>query len=238
MTTSTSLVTSSNHLTEFTIGTKVSCRSGPCGKLTRVIIDPITRTLTHIVVEPHTDNLGRLVPLNLVEASSADDIALACTLEEFDRFDPSIESEFFPMDDYYGSYYGGYARGYGYGSGDALFWPYYGYGGSGFGWGWGPDTVTYEAIPRGEVTIRRGDPVHASDGDVGKVEGLVIGDATGAITHVLLQEGHLWKKKDVAIPIRSVSRIGGTVQVNLTKHQLRELPEIDIDHPETLRRWS
>lgn len=224
--------------TQFTIGAKVSCRSGLCGKLTRVIIDPIARTLTHLVVEPRAGELGRLIPLRLVEGATPDQIDLACTLEEFDRYEPSKDTDYFPMDDSYGSYYDGYSRGYGYGSGQASFWPYYGYGGLGYGWGWGPESVTYEAIPDGEVTIRRGDPVHATDGDVGKVEGLVVGTANGHITHVLLQEGHLWGKKDVAIPIRSVTRVGGVVQVGLSKDELDNLPEIDIDHPEKAMRTS
>jgi sporulation protein YlmC with PRC-barrel domain len=219
--------------TQFTIGAKVSCRSGSCGKLTRVIIDPVQRTLTHLVVEPHNEELGRLVPLKLVEHSSSDQIDLACTLKEFDKLSASIDTDYFPMDDYYGSYYGGYARGYGYGYGSASFWPYYGYGGYGYGWGWGPEQVSYEAIPTGEVTVRRGDPVHATDGDIGHVEGLVIGAPTGQVTHVLLQEGHLWGRKDVAIPIHSVTRVGNVVEVALTKHELSGLPSMDIDHPET-----
>jgi sporulation protein YlmC with PRC-barrel domain len=219
--------------TQFTIGAKVSCRSGACGKLTRVIIDPIWRKLTDIVVEPHNHELGRLVPLHMVEAATPEQIDLACTLKEFDGLDPSQDTDYYPMDGYYGSYYGGYARGYGYGWGDASFWPYYGLGGLGYGWGWGPQATSYEAIPRGEVTIRRGDPVQATDGDIGRVAGLVIGTPTGDVTHVLLQEGHLWGKKDVAIPIRSVKRIAGVVEVALSKHELGELPAIDIDHPET-----
>jgi sporulation protein YlmC with PRC-barrel domain len=223
--------------TQFTIGAKVVCRSGHCGKLTRVIIDPISRTLTHLVVEPRNESLGRLVPLHLVEASTGEQIDLGCTLKEFDALDPSQDTDYFPMDDYYGSYYGGYARGYGYG-GSASFWPYYGFGGLGYGWGWGPQATTYEAIPRGEVTIRRGDPVHATDGDVGRVAGLVIGTPTGEVTHVLLQEGHLWGKKDVAIPIRSVERVADVVNVALSKQELADLPSIDIDHPEAHQRAS
>jgi hypothetical protein len=49
---------------------------------------------------------------------------------------------------------------------------------------------------------------------------------------VLLQEGHLWGKKDVAIPIRSVTRVGNLVEVALTKDELGDLPSVDIDHPE------
>ena len=218
--------------TQFTIGAKVSCRNGSCGKLTRVVIDPIRRELTHIVVEPHHEELGRLVPLNLVEASTPDQIDLSCSVQEFNGLDPSQDTDYFPTDDYYGSYYGGYARGYGYGSGSVFFWPYYGYGGLGYGWGWGPETISYEAIPRGEVTIRRGEPVQATDGEIGRVAGLVIGTPTGDVTHLLLQEGHLWGKKDVSIPIGSVTRVAGVVKVALSKRQLSELPSIDIDHPE------
>jgi sporulation protein YlmC with PRC-barrel domain len=239
MTTLSTPSASSTDTTQYTIGASVSCRGERCGKLTRVIIDPIARTLTHIVVEPRSSDLGRLVPLRLVEAVTPDQIDLACALEEFDRLDPSVDTDYFPMDDdYYGPYYGGYARGYGYDSAFTSFWPYYGYGGLGYGGAWGPEVVSHDAIPLGEVTIRRGDPVQATDGDIGKVAGLVVGTSTGGITHVLLQEGHLWGKKDVAIPVRRVTRVGGVVMVDLSKDQLRDLPAIDIDHPETNRRPS
>jgi sporulation protein YlmC with PRC-barrel domain len=219
--------------TLFTVGATVSCTNGDCGKLTRVIIDPIGRTLTHIVVEPRHEERGRLVPLHLVQTSTPEKIELACTLHEFNLLDPSRDTDYFPMDQGQGSYYGGYARGYGYGYGSAYFLPYYGYGGMGYGYGWGRDSVSYDAVPAGEVTIRRGDAVHATDGDVGHIAGLVIGTPTGDVTHVLLQEGHLWGKRDVSIPISSVTRVGETVQVGLTKNQIDALPSIDIDHPET-----
>ena len=41
---------------------------------------------------------------------------------------------------------------------------------------------------------------------IGKVEGLVIEPTHGHVTHVLLQEGHLWGRKEVAIPIGSVDQ--------------------------------
>jgi sporulation protein YlmC with PRC-barrel domain len=224
-----------NETTQFTTGAQVSCKSGPCGKLTRVVIDPVKRTLTHLVVEPRHGETGRLVPLKLVGHSSPDQIDLACTQQEFDALDASQETDYFPMDNPYGSYYGGYARGYGYGYGydDVRFWPYYGYGGYGYGYGRGPQQANYESIPAGEVTVRRGDPVHATNGDIGKVAGLVIGTPGGQVTHVLLQEGHFWGKKDVAIPIRSITRVSDVVQVALTKHEIGELSAVDIDHPET-----
>ena len=47
--------------TPFTIGAGVSCSDGACGKVTRVVVDPLTRTVTHLVVEPkHRLDAGRL----------------------------------------------------------------------------------------------------------------------------------------------------------------------------------
>ena len=50
------------------MGAKASCVDGPGGKVIRVIIDPATKTVTHLVIEPkHRVGSGRLVPLDLVD---------------------------------------------------------------------------------------------------------------------------------------------------------------------------
>jgi hypothetical protein len=49
---------------------------------------------------------------------------------------------------------------------------------------------------------------------------------------VLLDEGHLWGEKEVAIPISAVTGFEDGVQLNLTKDEVRDLPPVDIDHPE------
>ena len=62
--------------TEFTIGSEVSSSDGPCGELRRVVIDPVARVLTHLVVEPkHGRAKGHLVPINLV-VSTTDGVTL------------------------------------------------------------------------------------------------------------------------------------------------------------------
>ena len=56
---------------QYTIGAEVTCSDGACGRLTRVVIDPVLRALTHIVVEPRSrSELGRLVPVDLVEETA------------------------------------------------------------------------------------------------------------------------------------------------------------------------
>ena len=203
--------------TVFTIGAEASCTDGVCGDVIRVVVDPIAHAVTHVVVEPkHRQGLGRLVPLDLVDATP-DQIRLRCHVAEFEKLDYAEETQFL-LD---GREHPGY------GKEDVLTWPYYG-----LGMEIGPRAVTYDKVPLGEVTVRRGEPVEASDGAIGRVEGLVIDPRDRHVTHVLLQEGHLWGRKEVAIPIGAVTGITPNgIRLSLTKQEIRELPAVDLDHP-------
>jgi hypothetical protein len=91
--------------------------------------------------------------------------------------------------------------------------------------------ITTDAIPPGEAEVRRGEPVHATDGAIGHVEGLVVDRASGRVTHVLLQEGHLWGRRQVAIPIGSVDRTDEGIRLRITRDEVKDLPAVDIEHP-------
>ena len=75
--------------------------------------------------------------------------------------------------------------------------------------------------------MRPGDPVHAVDGEIGRVQGFLVNPGDDRVTHVLLQEGHLWGRKEVAIPITAVTRVDIGIRLNLTKDQVRNLPPAD-----------
>ncbi len=204
--------------TSFTIGTGASCTDGACGKVARVVIDPVARTITHLVVEPkHWSGPGRLVPLDLIDAT-AGEIRLRCTLAEFDELDPAEETQFVPG-----------TPGYpGYNPEQVAFMPYYGLGVGGSSV---PVAVTYDTVPLDEVEVRRGEHVHATDGPIGHVQGLVIDADSRHVTHVLLQEGHLWGRKEVAIPIGAVAGVDDGIRLSLTKQEVQDLPPVDIHHP-------
>ncbi len=85
-----------------------------------------------------------------------------------------------------------------------------------------------DRVPLGEVEIRRGDPVHARDGWIGAVQGLVIDPADHHVTHVILQEGHVWGRKQVAIPIGAANRAGDELRVDLTKDEIEALPPVSL----------
>ncbi len=100
--------------------------------------------------------------------------------------------------------------------GDSLAWPL---------------PVIVDHVPPGEVEIRRHEQVHAADGAIGRVEGLVV-DGEGRITHVLLQEGHFWDRKEVSIPIGSVDKIDADgIHVRLSKQEIEDLPELGVSPP-------
>ncbi len=87
-------------------------------------------------------------------------------------------------------------------------------------------------MPLGEVDVRRGEHVHATDGDIGRVQGLVIEPGSHHVTHVLLQEGHLWGRKEVAIPITAVTGVEDGIKLSLSKREVEDLPPVDIHHPD------
>jgi sporulation protein YlmC with PRC-barrel domain len=210
--------------TAFTIGATASCADGVCGEATRVVVDPVARAVTHLVVDPKRGKgLGRLVPLGLVDAT-AGGIRLRCTLADFEKLDPAEETEFMAGR-------GGYP---GYHPGEVLNLPYYGRGpgmrGGSLGVRKVAQTATRDSVPLGEVEVRRGEHVHATDGDIGLVEGLVIDPPSHHVTHVLLQEGHLWGHKEVAIPMSAVANVDDGIRLNITKQQVKDLPPVDIEH--------
>ena len=210
--------------TSFTIGADVSCTDGVGGELTRVIVNPVARAVTHLAVEPkHRHGAARLVPLDLVDATTGE-IRLRCTLAEFEKLDPAEETQFLPG-----------TPGYeGYDPEQVAFMPYYGMGGMGMAGAeaYAPVTVTYNAVPLDEVEVRRGEHVHATDGHIGRVQGLVIDPDSHHVTHVLLQEGHLWGRKEVAIPISAVTGVDDGIRLNITKQQVQDLPPVEINHPD------
>jgi sporulation protein YlmC with PRC-barrel domain len=186
--------------TEFAMGAKASCVDGPGGYVTRLIIDPATETVTHLVIEPkHRMGTGRLVPLDLVD-STADGIRLRCTVEEFARLEPAEEMEL--VDNAISSLYGPT------GASSPV------------------QTIVQEVVPGGETDIERGEPVHALDGEIGRVHGCQVNQDNHRVTHVLLGEGHLWGRKEVAIPISAVTKVENGIWLNLTKKQVEDLPPV------------
>jgi sporulation protein YlmC with PRC-barrel domain len=155
-------------------------------------------------------------------------LRLNCTLAQFEQLDSAEETEFVPGT-------AGYAE---YGAGQVLSWPYYNLSGgpaiaseSTIGLAGVSHVVTYDRVPLGEVEVRRGEPVHATDGAIGRVHGLVIDPADNHVTHFLLAEGHLWGKRQIAIPISAVTSVDDGIVLSISKDDVRDLPPVEVSHP-------
>jgi hypothetical protein len=207
----------------FRIGAEASCSDGLGGKVSRLVMDPVALTVTHLVIEPkHRAEPGRLVPVHLVD-TTADHLRLRCSIAEFDKLELAEETDLAEGLDYAG----------GYGQAEAV--QSYGgmgsMGGSGMGIGMGlghsTPVVVHDVVPLGETDVQRGESVHALDGEIGKVEGFLVDPGDNHITHVLLQEGHLWGRKEVSIPISAVIGVDAGIRLNITKKQVEDLPPVD-----------
>lgn len=190
--------------TEFAIGAEARCSDGPCGEVTRVIIDASGGAITHIVVDPkHQEGTGRLVPLDLVDRT-ADGVQLRCSLAEFERLEHAEETEFVQDE-----------------GGDPL---------SGMTTPTGiphrARMVVQDAVPMGETEVGHGEPVYATDGPIGRIEGFLVDPDNDQITHVLLQEGHLWGRKEVAIPMSAVAGTDEGIRLNISQKEVEGLPPV------------
>jgi sporulation protein YlmC with PRC-barrel domain len=194
---------------EFRLGTRASCSDGHCGEVSRTILDPGTRTITHLVIEhKHRGWSGRLVPVDLVDTAAAGaEIRLRCTLDEFHQLEPSEEVEL--VNDGYGPANPVQDLGMGIDVGLAARTP----------------VILSDTVPPGEAEVARHEVVHALDGEIGKVEGFAV-DADRKVTHVFLQEGHLWGRKEVVIPVSAVTAVDHGIWLNLTKQQVEDLPPL------------
>lgn len=208
--------------TPFTIPSDAVCSDGVCGRLSAVVVDPIARTITHLVVTPKSGP-GRLVPLDFVDATTHE-LRLRCTQAQFEQLDPAEEEWF--LRNTYGQL--------GYPPEQVYAWPYFG---GGLGMGTAPmlgvnnvqQTISGDSLPPGDIGVRRGDKVHATDGPIGQVQGVVMDAADHRMTHVLLQEGHLWGLKQVAIPSHAVTSVKDGIRLNLTKDEVEHLPAVAVD---------
>jgi uncharacterized membrane protein len=77
--------------------------------------------------------------------------------------------------------------------------------------------------------VRQGNHIEATDGRVGTVGELVTDARTDKVTYLVLQEGHLWGKKEITLPITAIDDIrDNTVFLKLDKEAIELLPSVPL----------
>ncbi len=190
------------------INAAVHATDGMCGHVVCLIVDPMDEKVTHLVVEEdELPRAQRLVPIGLVHSARQEEIELKCGTDQFKKMHAFVDEEFIPSNSHAASH---------------RFWPYV-----------EPETPLdlpeHQKIPAGEIALRRGTSVYATDGLVGRLDELLIDRASGKITHLVLREGHLWGPKDISVPVSQIHSIEQyAVQLTLSKKDVEVLPEIKI----------
>jgi hypothetical protein len=203
---------------EISLNAQVECIDGVCGHSIYVLINPVVEQITHMVVKakasPHAEYI---VPLALISESIVGTIRLHCTQAEFYMLEPFIQTGY--IQERVPEYVGNVENG----MGSNFYYPYV-----------TPEMTIYQTvenqqIPAGEMAVRRGTRVEATDGFVGNVDEFVVNPENGKITHLVMREGHAWEQKDVLIPLSAMGEPhADTLHLKLDKHQIENLPTFPV----------
>ena len=207
-------------LSRLELGEQVRCADELVGELADVVIDPSAKRVTHLVVKPHDAGGARLVPIELADLSDQHAISLRATTEEFGKL-PNVER--------YASLAQGEEvagePGFDVGTRSVLSMPYDESPGFAGYVGTPPNVeVIYDEVPEGEAELRRSSAVVTSGNEyVGHIEAFLVED--DQITHFVVRCGHLWKRRDVDVPIAAVKAVeSDEVTVDLTNDEVAALP--------------
>ena len=190
------------------LNVEVYCADGLCGHSKEVAMDRETEQVTHLVVkEKHAPYTELLVPIDLVTETTPHVIRLRCARAELAEMQSFLEVEV--IEEKIPHYV-------------PFLMPIV-----------TPETrwvtVKREAIPPGEIAVRQGAHVEATDGRVGRLDEFLVDPVTEHVTHLVMREGHLWGQRDVTIPVSEIDRLGeNTIYLKLDKDQVEALPSTPI----------
>jgi hypothetical protein len=188
------------------IHANVMCIDGGAGTSKALIVDPLQRQLTHIVVREHGLAASeRLVPIGLVSVTSEDVISLRCTRDELHKLDDFIDSHFV------GLTYASPPL-----ANPASEWQPY-------------PLVISKRIPEGEVALGRWATVEAIDGSVGHVQSVIVDPANYRITHVVVRSHRFLSPQEVAMPVTQIARIfSNCILLHVSRGEVERLPHVPL----------
>jgi sporulation protein YlmC with PRC-barrel domain len=203
---------------DISIHTEVLCTDGLVGKSTHIIVDLLTEQVTHVVVKTKEGGREYLVPLDKVTSADREAIQLNCSKDEFGDLTP-FHAAYFNRSETYGGPPPLPSEGIP--ASNTLYHPYR-----------TAETEAEEATvpPSTELqAINKGAIVLATDGQVGKIDELVIEPETHRITHFVIREHDLLKSKAVTIPVAEIERLEtDTVFLKIDKKEVASLPRVTL----------
>lgn len=195
------------HAIDLALAAPVHATDALVGHVEHVIINPETGAATHVVVrEAKLPNALRLVAEKYIAKTGPDGVYLSIPAKRVAELREYIQTDYYAP-----SFFLTLARQ------EHCKLPL-----SPSGW-----TVEHPATPEGSVALVGHEPVVATDGKVGRVDGVLASPHTGRVTHLLLRQGHLWGAREVQIPAGLVARYeDGQVLLSVDKASIGKLPDV------------
>jgi uncharacterized protein YrrD len=205
-------------------GTDVySAKGDKLGTLHRVILDPNTRKVTHLVIEKGLlFSTNKIIPIEQVNLQNEEKIVLTSSEQDLKEYQDFEEDHFVSLDESENPEAGV----------EYSYWyppPTYP------AWRTGmqmvmPPVPTYairttQNIPEGTVALEEGARVESADGkQVGSIEQLIVEPENNYVTHLVISAGLLFKERKL-IPVNWISTIGEQeVRLSVNARTLEKLP--------------
>lgn len=194
------------------------------GSLLRVVMDPKTRKVSHLVVkEGLLFTEDKVVPMDLVGSVTEERITMKQIKENLDDLPKYEETHYIPIEEA-----GDYP--------DSVYWypPVELYWGRLGGYSVFPESQfvqrTEKNIPDGAVGLMEGTKVIAADDEtVGEIESMIANPKDKRITHIVVSSGLLLKEKRI-IPVHWLATVrDDEVFLSVDSRFLERLPEY---HPQ------
>lgn len=199
---------------QFKHGAEVKTADGrDAGSVDRVVMDPRTREVSHIVVRKGVLFVDdKVVPVDWITSATEDRVMLKGSEDELEKLPNFVETEYIPLDEPLSS-------------GAAMAAPLYWYPPIGSAtWAYPPmmgyppvvPVAGERQIPEGEIALHEGAPVVTLDGrHAGDVERVLVEDQTNRATHFVLTKGLLFPEKKL-LPMAWVKSVRDEqVQLNV-----------------------
>jgi uncharacterized protein YrrD len=184
------------------LGGAIRTADGDARVVADVVVDGGGKRVTHLVVEPDGErSAARLVALDLVRSGS-DELALTCTTEALEGMEPVrgfayVPEQGVPED----------GKEWSVGVEDVIVAPTYDTVGLGEQELDPNASVLYDRVPKGEVELRGSSDVYSADEHhLGTVLAIDVADG-GQIASVAIRRGHLWWKREIAIPADAIASL-------------------------------
>jgi len=198
--------------------TIISADSKEVGRLERVVIDPQTKALTHIVIHKGLINAkDKVVPVDMIAAAVPDSIGLRLSSDQLDELSDYEETKYSQGNDGW--------------SGPAMQ--------GATGYMDTPNSPMTSAptlkekvinIPPNTVALKEGAQVNTADGKhIGKLEQVLTSPESGQVTHLRVSHGVL-RKESKLIDAAWIGTIEEkTVTLNTDSATVEQLPDYDMD---------